>query len=233
MDFLTYTNILLQTIGEVPLTSLEFNSAKGIHQFTKETVNRVYFDIIGDKQWTWMQDKDVVNPVGQLELTGERSLTPVGIWTTIPVTDPYKDAIDWSTIYFEDLEGNRKHLHVVSWEQFENGRDTFQDVEIPHYIIQSADGRSFGLHGMPMDNGIVQGKIYFRIWTRPLRFNTALEIIPMPDIHYQVLIDGAMSHLWARRDNMEQSQLSFARYQTGIDKMKRKYTSQVTRMRWV
>lgn len=230
MNFLEYTNIVLQATNEVPLTEQQHQHARGLHQFVKEAINRAYFDIIGEYQWPWMQpgENDLSN--GTPELSGERSIIPTTTWITIPVKNPYKDSIDWSSIYYRDTEGSKVSLKFLSWEEYEDNQDRVDSEGSPKYIVQSADGRSMGLFGLPKDP---KGKLYYRVWSRPSRFDLALDNIPIPDSHYTVLVDGALHHSWSFRGETEQAQIAYARFEKGMKKMKQKYTNQSTRMRWI
>lgn len=210
------------------MTSQQFASARGLHQFAKDTVNRVYFDIIGEYKWPWMQS-NLGTALGDLELSGERSITPVTQWTQIPVSNPYKDSVDWSTIYYKDQEDQKYSLTVIDWEQFEAGQEYFESHESPKFIVQSADGRSLGLFGFPTEN---VGKLYYRIWERPSAFNLSTDEIPMPDMHSNVLLDGVLHHLWSFRADTDQAQIAENRFKYGLKKMKQKYTNQSTRARW-
>ncbi len=229
MNFLEYTNIVLQATNEVALSEQQLQNARGLHQFVKESINRAYFDIIGEYQWPWMQSEDKDSTSGQLELTGERSITPVTKWTTIPVPNPYKDAIDWSAVYYKDKDGNKLNLKHLTWEEYEDGQQYYDQGNVPKFIVQSADGRSMGLLGFPEED---VGKLYYRVWTRPSRFELALDVVPLPDSHYSVLVDGALHHAWSFRGETEQAQIAYQRYEKGLKKMKQKYTNQSTRMRW-
>lgn len=227
MTYLEYVNIVLQGINEVPLTTQQFPNARGLQQFSKEAINRTYFDMIQEHKWPWMQTLDT-NTMDTLELSGERSITPTE-WTAIPVANAYKDAIDWSSIYYKDSDGKKFPLQVLDWEQYEDSQEFLETLSEPKYIVQSADGRSMGLRQLPVEK---IGKLYYRIWTRPSRFVFSSDIIPMPDLHFNVLVDGALHHLWSFRGNVEQSQLAYARFTSGLKKMKRKYGNQTTRIRW-
>lgn len=229
MNFLEYTNIVLQATNEVPLTEQQLQSARGLHQFVKESINRAYFDIVGEYQWPWMQPKDNELSHGTPELSGERSITPTATWTPIPVSNPYKDSIDWSSVYYRDTDGSKVSLKLLSWEEYEDKQEWVDSEGSPRYIVQSADGRAMGLFGLPVN----AGKLYFRVWTRPSRFELALDIIPIPDSHYTVLVDGALHHSWSFRGETEQAQIAYARFEKGMKKMKQKYTNQSTRLRWV
>jgi hypothetical protein len=231
MTFIEYTNIILQAANEVPLTSTQFSSARGLHEFTKEAVNRTYHDIIGEYRWPWMVNSDDLTQ-GTPQLSGERTITPLDVWTVIPVTNPYKDSIDWSTIYYRNLEDTKQTLDVLTWDVFEGNQKYYEDLTgEPRYIIQSADGKSFGL--LPQPETGEEGLLYYKIWARPSRFEFATDVIPMPDENYSVLVDGALHHLWSFRGNIEQAQIAYNRFEKGLKKMKQKYTNQSTRLYWI
>lgn len=184
--------------------------------------------MIQEHKWPWMQTQDAGTDT--LELSGERSITPSTTWTQIPVANAYKDAIDWSSIYYRDSAGKKYPLQVIGWEEFEDGQKYIEEYGSIKYLVQSADGRSMGLYSLPTED---IGKLYYRIWSRPSRFTLYDEVIPMPDIHFNVLVDGALHHLWSFRGNVEQAQLAWARFEKGIKKMKLKYGNQTIRMRVV
>jgi len=228
MTYLEYVNIVLQALNEVPLTSQQLPNARGFHQFTKESINRTYFDIIGEFKWPWMQQVDNAE-LGERQLSGERTLAPTTSWTQIPVPNPYSDAIDWSSIYYRDSEGVKVPLRSLDWEQYEDNQEYYDEGISPRYIVQSADGRALGLIPFPEQD---VGELHYRIWGRPSRFSLSADVIPMPDVHFNVLVDGALSHVWSFRGDVEQAQMANARFEKGIKKMKQKYTNQSTRMRW-
>ena len=228
MTFLEYTNIVLQAANEVPLGSTQFASARGLQEFTKESVNRAYHDIVGEYRWPWLINGTDLT-LGTPQLSGERTITPVDQWTQIPVPNPYKDAIDWSTIYYRNLEGGKQDLSLVTWDQFEASQDYYLELTgDPQCVVQSADGRSLGLFPAPPTGE--EGTLYYKIWARPSRFTFSTDVIPMPTENYNVLVDGALHHLWSFRGNVDQAQLAYSRYEKGLKKMKQKYTNQTTRV---
>jgi hypothetical protein len=231
MTYLEYTNIVLQAINEVPMTSQQFAASRGLQQFAKESINRTYFDIVGEYQWPWMHSIDKVSE-GEAQLSGEKAVPITDEWTVIPVDNPYKDAVDWSTIYYTDSIGVKVDLKHLSWEEYQDMQDYVDSRSTPQFIVQSADGRSMGLLPFPTDLTDF-GKLFYRIWSRPSRFTFATDELPIPNSHYTVLVDGAIHHMWSFRGNVEQAQIAYARFEKGLKKMKQKYSNQSTRMRWV
>lgn len=225
MNYLTYTNMVLQAVNEVPLTEQQFQAARGLQQFAKEAVNRAYHDVAQEFQWPWLQET-----TSALTLSGEKALVPTGEWTPIPVLDPYRDAIDWSSIYYKDSEDKRYSLVRLTWEEYEDNKEYYDGRSAARYIVESADGRSMGLIPYPETN---IGTLYFRYWKRPTRFQYHSDEITIPDMHYNVIIDGALHHLWSFRGNVEQAQLAYARFEKGIKQLKLKYTNQSSKLRWV
>jgi len=227
MNYIEYTNIILQAINEVPLSPQQFPTARGLQQFSKEVINRTYFEIVAQDVWPWMQQGD--DTLGTKELTGERSVVPIDTWTQIPVTNPYKDTIDWSTIYWKDKDGIKSSLTELDWEQYEDS--SIAEEGVPRYIVKSADGSSMGLLPFPTDDD--KGKLYYRIWSRPSRFNLYTDEVPLPEQDYTVLVDGALHHMWSFRGNVEQAQLAFARYEAGLKRMRKKYKNQLKKVYWI
>ena len=227
MQYLEYTNIVLQAVNEGPLTQQQFSGARGLQQFAKEAVNRSYFDIAAEFKWPWLQSSDL--SLGTPELSGEKSLVPTDTWSAIPVVNPYRDAIDWSTVYYRDQEENKQYLKHLSWEQYEDNQEYYDNASNTKYIVESADGRSMGLIPFPE----TPGTLYYRIWARPSRFNLYNDEVPLPDMHFATLIDGALHHMWSFRSDVDQAKLAYQRYDQGIKRMKKMYTNQTSRLRVV
>lgn len=231
MTFLEYVNICLQGINEVALTPEQLNSARGLHQFAKEAVNRAYFDIISEAKWPWMQNSSDEVTLGTLELSGERSVLVTSQWMPLPLDNPYADSLDWSSIYYRDSENLRYPLAQVTWEEYEDKLDFIEGMnkDDPKLIVQSADGRSMGIFPVP-ETSI--GRLYYRIWARPSRYSLSTDVVNLPDADYNVLIDGALAYLSTFRSDGEAANIEYLRYEKGIKRMRRKYGNQGTRLRW-
>ncbi len=233
MTFLDYVNIVLGEVNEVPLTAQQLPTARGLHQFTKNAVNRAYLDIVNtpEAKWPWLQEGDVSTELPTKQLSGEKTIVTTGdAWYIIPVTDPYKDVVDWEHIYLLDPKGNRVTIKAVTWAEFSNYRDLVpEDSGEPQFIVQSADGRSMGLY--PNTDDIYQ--IKFRLWVRPSRFQYPDDIVPLPDQFSNVLANGAAHYVWRFRENLDQANFSFQMFERGVKDMKRVYGNQsMYRLRW-
>ena len=235
MTFLEYINLVLNEVNEVPLTALQVPSARGFQQYVKNAVNRSYLDIVNtpEAKWPWLVNSDTA-PAGQT-LSGVKTIrTTIGTqWYPIPLDDPYKDLVDWVTIYLEDTEGNRVDVEGITWNEFQQYNTVRGEVNLqsePIFAIQSADGRSIGI--FPFNTREVYD-IRYRLWNRPARFNNADDQIPIPDQFSNVLVDGAAHYAWRFRENIEQAQFSFQKFERGVKDMKRIYGNQASdRMRW-
>jgi len=235
LTFIEYTNTVLQAINEVPLTSAQFGAARGLQQFAKDAVLRSYLDIMGEQKWPWQLGNDLPGTTDTLQREGTRSLVVSERWNDILVDNPYKDAVDWSAIYYvaNDEQETRLTLPFLTWEEYEDFYDYVEtrNPQYPSYIVQSADGRKMGL--APYSEDMNGSTINYRVWWRPTLYTESTDDINIPDIHYPVLVDGALHHLWSFRGDNEQAQIAYARYEKGIKKMKIKYGNQTKRLRWI
>ncbi|WGH49910.1 hypothetical protein [Pseudoalteromonas phage vB_PtuP_Slicky01] len=233
MTFLEYVNIVLGEINEVPMSEQQLPTARGLHQFTKNAVNRAYLDIINtpDSKWPWLQVGDLSTAIPAKQLSGENTIITTGDeWYPIPVTDPYKDVVDWENIYLVDPKGNRLTVKAMTWTDFSDYLDLVSNVAgEPQFIVQSADGRSMGLY----PNSDTTYQIKFRLWVRPARFQFASDIVPIPDQFSNVLVNGATHYVWRFRENLEQANFSFQMFERGVKDMKRIFSNQsLRRLRW-
>lgn len=235
MTFLEYVNIVLEEINEVPLSPQQLPTARGLHQFTKNAVNRAYLDIVNtpDAKWPWLQAGDISLDTPDKQLSGEKTLVTYGEeWYPIPVEDPYKDVVDWDNIYLKNSKGERVTVKSMTWSYFNeylDGRGNREAVGEPEMIVQSADGRSLGLYPNPEE----PYTICFRVWTRPARFKNAEDIIPLPDQFSNILVNGAAHYVWRFRENLEQANFSFQMFERGVKDMRRIYSNQsLNRLRW-
>lgn len=236
MTYLDYINLVLAEINEVPLDASQLTTARGLHRYVMNSVNRTYLDIVNtpESKWPWLQtqDVDINNP--DLVLSGEQTIVTVGDeWYQIPVQDPYKDVIDWDNIYILDPEGTRVTVHTLSWTEYSTLKDrkALHDTGTPRYIIQSPDGRSMGIFPNPEEDE--QHLIKFRLWQRPSRFNNADDVVPIPDQFSNVMIDGASHYAWRFRENIEQASFSFQKFERGVKDMKRVFGNQSRqRLKW-
>ncbi len=235
MTFLDYVNLVLNEVNEVPLTSSQLDSARGLHLYAKNAVNRAYLDIVNtpEAKWPWLQAQDqqqtqaILSGINKLPTIFDQELYE------IPLTDPYKDLVDWDNIYLTDEAGNRLDIGILSWPEYQDyleRRSTEGLKGEPSLIYQSADGRSIGIHPVPSDKTY---NINYRAWERPARFTSAVTVVPLPEQFSNVLVDGASHYVWRFRENIDQATFSFQKFERGVKDMKRVYGNQsIQRLRW-
>lgn len=228
MTFLDYVNIVLGEVNEVPLTAQQLATARGLHYNVKNSVNRAYLDIVNtpESTWPWLQSIDTSTP--ETTLSGEKTITTI-IDTELyqlPLTDPYKDLVDWDTVYLKDSKGGRSDIPVLSWPEYQTYKTNLGLVEggAPRVIYQSADGKSLGVY--PKPDGLETYTVYYRAWERPMRYTNALDVIPLPDQFSNVLIDGASHYVWRFRENLDQASFSYQKFTAGVKQMKQVYGDQ-------
>lgn len=235
MTFLDYVNLVLNEVNEVPLTATQLESARGLHLYAKNSVNRAYLDLVNtpEAKWPWLQSQDQQQQ--QAVLSGVKSLPTIydQALYELPLVDPYKDLVDWDNIYLENDLGNRVDVGVLSWPEFQDYLERRGSTDAkgePNIVYQSADGRSLGIHPVPHDKDYT---IKFRAWERPSRFTKATDIVPLPDQFSNVLVDGASHYVWRFRENIDQASFSFQKFERGVKDMKRVYGNQsIQRLRW-
>lgn len=233
--YLKATNQILKELNEVELSSSNFSSAVGIHAFSKDIINRAYFDIVnGEDEWPFLIEGNPEEPFrGSLYIE-----TVIGQqWYLLKdgSTDSRSDfkSVDWESFYLTDFgvlgstpPHENRRLHYMNedyWRKFYQDRDNDSitsgnsDFNIPRGVVRSADTRYIGL--TPVPDKVY--RVYFNAWTVPASLDTYDQEIVIPDRWINVLYARARYYMWQFKESPQQAAFALDEYKSGIKMMRR------------
>jgi len=227
--FLEVTNKVLREVNEVPLTTQQFLTARGLQQFAKEAVNRSFFDICGEStDWPWLQ-----NAVLNTANTEIRKLLKSQVWYDIEDSNGVRLEADWDTFLLteKDLESTDPdviasipktvvlldELTYEEWTERFRVKDFSQEnASTPRCVIRHPSGK-FGLSPAPDKDYWVE----FNVSNGAVRFTLDIDVIPLPEQFINVIIARCAYYVWKFRENFDQAKLSEKEYDKALGNMER------------
>ena len=236
--YLEAVNSILQGSNEVELTSTNFATAVGIQKYVKDVINRSYLEICAqEKEWPFLAaaesnafDPNAGNTTVETVSGTRWYLLKVG--STDIGTDFSK--VDWESFYmtsdgatgqvtpfeYRNLEYTTFHHwrdRFRLWEDADAGTDGSQTFGIPDRVIESQDGRYFGLS--PIPNGAY--KVFFTAWVQPTKLSADTDTILIPDMYVPVLLQRARWYLLNFKKDISEADRAQTEYEKGIRMMRR------------
>jgi hypothetical protein len=233
--YLAAVNMILKELNEVELSSGNFSSAVGIHAYTKDMINKAYFEIVNkEEEWPFLIEGDPEEPeMGSLYIE-----TVVGQkWYKLKTAsaDIRSDfrSVDWDTFYLTEygvtgastpyITGELHFISTEMYKKYYRDRDNQSlyagatTYDTPVRIFRSADSRSFGVS--PLPDKVY--RIYFSAWVQPTALSAHSDECVVPDVWMNVLYDKARHYLWLFKKDMEQAREAKADFKEGLAKMRR------------
>lgn len=225
--YMDIVNVVLRDINEVPLTTGNFDLARGLQAFVKESVNRALMDIINyNDEWPWLMNipltsaspaTDTFNTVeGQAEYQIIRTEDD-GQGGTVEVN---VDNIDWDTITYiatNDTDSVRRPLEHVSYDFVANALE--ESPGRPRYVYRPMNDTHMGFY--PPPDAVF--KIDYITWKDPVLLSAATDEIPFDERWYTVVVSRARYYAWLFRENLQQAQMADREYQRNLNQMYKKY----------
>ena len=125
-----------------------------------------------------------------------------------------------------------KHLTPISYTEYvdryierDEQRDS-GDYDTPEFVYLTPDFK-LGVSPTP-DKAYVVKYTYFKV---PTELSASDDVPEVPVQYKNILIDGAMYHMYMMRDNIEQSDRSARAFEEGIDQMRSILINRYIRMR--
>jgi len=222
--FLQLTNLALREINEVPMTEQQFENARGLQQFAKESANRAFFDITNTStKWPWLQtsiDKEPRTEVRQLT-TGKQ-------WYDLKeLPASLKAKIDWNTFLVtnRDLSTNVtsvsdrvRVLPMITYDTWirEHRESDFNSSGFPSAVVRHSNNK-FGFTPVPDEDYWIE----YNVSDEATRFTSAQQEIPIPEEFITVIVARIKYYLWLFRENHEQANFSLGEYRESLTDMKR------------
>lgn len=236
--YIEAVNDILSETNEVELTAVNFSTAVGIQKYVKNIINRSYLEICAkEKEWPFLTaGESNVNEPYPGNTTVE---TTSGIrWYLLKTgsNNVREDFIkvDWGSFYstsdgatgqvtpfeYQTLQyttfDHWKDAYRL-WEDADEGTDGGQAFGLPLRVIESLDGRYFGIS--PIPDGAY--KIYYTAWVQPVRLSAEDDTILIPDMYIPVLLHRARYYVNFFKKDYQEATLADKAYNNGLKEMRR------------
>lgn len=223
--FLDITNRALRDVNEVPLTAAQFLTARGIQQFTKDAINRSYFDIANEStEWPWLgslptrvEGTEILQVVAGTQWYDQTALALEVDWHTFYMTDKDPDVVSESPA---DVSKSLLYLPYEQWARDFRDTDNRRTTEargVPEFVIRHPNTGKIGLSPVPESNYFVE---YF-LWKTAVAFSNDTDTLPFPEEFENVILNKARYYMWLFRENIEQAGFADRDYDKSLASMKR------------
>lgn len=235
-NFLDLVNSVNRQFNEVELTSSNFSSATGFYSQAKEAVNSAVREINRDQtNWPFNHvnfTETVVAGQVRYDYQSDAKLVDFDSFRIRPDTTFGNPTTKLIKIDYEEYLENFVDAEYQTGAEFDNSFDesfgggTTSGANLPRYVFQTQELK-FGLHPAP-DNAYILDYEYFTLATDLEDYDDA----PTIPVQFKYVIrDGALSHAYAFRDDMEMSDRYYSRFQEGIKDMRTIYINRYDHIR--
>ena len=235
--YLDLTNEVLRELNEVVLTSGNFDSAVGLQQFVKDSINKSIFDIANDEPQLPFLSQGVSG--GTDPFYGNVTVASVAgtRWYTLKadsssITTDYS-SVDWDDFYLTTINVSGettpfvsrglKFLTLADWKRYYRDSENADDAEgsdashgEPAYVIKSPDHRKFGLSPIP-------DKVYnvhFYAFAKPVALSAYDDSIVMPEQYSNVITARTRYYVHQFKENIQQAAFALDEYKKNMKTMK-------------
>lgn len=209
--YLTLTNELLRRMGEVPLDTFQFSTARNIQSLAKEAINSSIREILHTAQ-----------EFPFALVTQTQTLT---VGTGVYSLPANTSSVDWESFYLKKLVATNNapaKLNAISYThyltQFRNIEESTSTSGYgrPTHVYQTQDLK-FGV--TPLPDAAYQ--IEYKYWLFPDNLVEATDNCIIPSRFDTVIIDGAMMYMMLYRSNEQSAAIHREKFENGIRTMRR------------
>jgi hypothetical protein len=235
--YLDLTNEVLRELNEVVLTSVNFDSAVGLQQFVKDSINKSIFDIANDEPQLPFLSQGVSG--GTDPFYGNVTVASVAgtRWYTLKA-DSSSIATDFSSIDWDDfylttinvsgetapfVSKGLKFLSLADWKRYYRDSQNADDAlgsdaghGEPTHVIKSPDHRKFGLSPIP-------DKVYnvhFYAFAKPTSLTAHGDSIVLPEQYSNVITAKTRYYVHQFKENIQQAAFALDEYKKNMKTMK-------------
>ena len=219
--YLTVCNETLRRLNEVEMNSTTFSGAKGVQALVKDSINSSQRDIFSrDREWPFSYAT-----TSQTLTAGTKEYALTSGYLSIDLDTVLIDRDD-------DLNVEERHLSPLSYDEYIDRymeRDEQRDAgdrDTPSFVYLTPDYK-LGVSPVP-DAAYVVKYTYYKV---PTELSDHDDVPEVPVQYKNILIDGAIYHLYMMRDNLEQSDRSARAFEEGINQMRSILINRYIRMR--
>jgi len=234
--FLIEVNKLLKSSNEVVLTSAGFANPVGIQSYAKDVINTAYLEVCAEEEeWPWLSAaaSNINEPYSgniNLETVSGQRWYLIKTGSARVATDYSK--IDWDsfTLTTEGATGRtapfiHENLDYISFNHWkdkyarreEEDAGSEQTYGKPSRVVESKDGRYFGLSPIPDS---VYG-VYFEAWVQPTQLSLEDDVILIPDMYLPVIQHRARQYFLNFKKDIDESRQALMDYERGLRNMRR------------
>ncbi len=208
--YIDIVNVVLRDINEVPLTTGNFDSARGLQAFVKESVNRSLIDIVNyNDEWPWLSN----TAIDATSSPHTHSFTTIADQVQYAI-DAAAPIIDYDTIRLKDPAAqNPIVLEHTTYDQVVSA--ITDGTRIPHTFYVTADNGFIGLYPTP-DKAYT---VSYVSWKNPLLLSAQTDTIPFDERFYNVLVSRARYYAWQFRGNAQLASIALDEYTREIERM--------------
>jgi len=205
--YIQLVNEVLRDVNEVPITSVEFPTARGVQDFVKKAVNRAYMDIVNaSTEWPWLTNTGGTNRFQQVSTVADQQWYALG----------QSHNIDLTTVML--INGTDKFpLEYISYDHWAQSNKVTEDSALPCAIFKHPTNDLYGLSNTPDDVYTLE----FSLWDPATEFVNDVDLMPFADQYYTVLINRALFYVWMWRENLDHANMVDKTYDEGLKEMKR------------
>ena len=208
--YIDIVNVVLRDINEVPLTTGNFASARGLQAFVKEAVNRSLIDIVNyNDEWPWLTNTAIDSTASP----HTHSFTTIADQVQYAI-DAAAPIIDYDTMRLKDPAAQSPiHLEHATFDQVIDAIP--RSTRIPHTFYVTPDNAFIGLYPTPEK----AYTITYVSWKTPLLLSAQTDTIPFDERFYNVLVARARYYAWQFRGNAQLASIALNEYETEIQRM--------------
>jgi|TARA_R110001592_G_scaffold35175_5_gene119951 hypothetical protein len=211
--YLTLCNLVIRRLNEVELTASDFATATGIQALVKDAV-RSSIARINQMEFEWpfnaAEETDTLI-VGQEEY----------VWPS------FFKAVDWNTFQIQASTSLGSSFSTLKFIERDTWYKTHRDADdtagtagrsIPLYVFP-AHGSGYGVSPSPDKTYALKFR-YFLNFTDVTNHD---DVTRIPESYDNVLIDGAIYHMYLFKDNLEAAQLANIAFEKGVKNLQSLY----------
>ena len=207
--FINLTNTLLRRLNEVEIAEADFVGARGVQALSKDAI-RASIAKINQAEFEWpfnaAEHTQTLN-VGQTEYTWPAFFKQVD-WNSFQIQADSSLGVTFTHIGYIDRDLWYRDYRDDDFQAGAAGR------AVPQFAFP-AHGDGFGVTPSP-DQAY---SIKFRYYLNYSDLTQPDDVTRIPATYDNVIIDGAMYHMYMFRDNMESAGISAQAFQQGLKEM--------------
>lgn len=220
------TNSILNEMGEVQFSSVsDFDNATGLHQYIKDKVNDVIFEIYNEEDNEWDFAKTLFT---QVLTIGDRDYD----------VDSQAAWVDWDSFYIDRDAAldkpDAEKLHRMPWSTYRDyyladdlNDTTTDEYNKPTHIVKPENGRYFIVTPKP------DAAYTVKYWgtSKPSLMTASTDVPDIPEQHKAALIERVLMYAYRYEDNFENAQIAQGTSENKINQMRRMRIHQPVTMR--